>query len=288
MSQMGARWVVVASVALGPAQVATAEPDHYARCAACHLDDGAGVPGLFPPLAGHVHQFFASTDGRNYLARLVLGGANDAVDVLGVRYAGAMPAVVADLSDAEIAALLNDLVRRFGAAQSTSGRPFSSLDVANARAAGTLSPAQRNALRRRALAKGGLADLHEPGTRPPATPDADPSATGQAHGDWMLHCQGCHGADGALSMPDMPALKGQVAGYLGESGGRTRLVRVPGVTNASLSDARLARLLNWMLATFDAEHLPDDFDAFTGEEVGALRGRPPALPGSGDDNETTH
>ena len=95
-----------------------------------------------------------------------------------------------------------------------------------------------------------------------------------ARQDWMLHCQGCHGADGSLQRPGMPALRGRVATYLGKAEGRAWLVRVPGVASASLADARLAETLNWMLAAFDAEHMPDDFEAFTGEEVGALRTRP--------------
>ena len=95
-----------------------------------------------------------------------------------------------------------------------------------------------------------------------------------ARQDWMLHCQGCHGADGSLQRPGMPALRGRVATYLGKAEGRAWLVRVPGVASASLADARLAETLNWMLAAFDAEHMPDDFEAFTGEEVGALRRQP--------------
>ena len=242
---------VLAYVALCLGQDAIADADHYQRCAACHLADGMGVPGMFPPLAGHVKRFFGSPDGRSYLSRLVSSGANGAVEIRGERYAGMMPSVVADLSNAEVADLLNGLVQRFGSSGSTAERLFSPEDVARARAAGTLSATERASLRQRAL-------------------------VARAPQDWMLHCQGCHGADGTLSTPGMPALRGQVARYLGVPGGRARLVQVPGVANASLSDARMAATLNWMLVTFDGEHLPDDFDAFTGEEVGALRRRPPA------------
>ncbi len=306
-------WVVVVLVAFGPGDPTLADSDHFARCAACHLDDGSGVPGLFPPLAGHVQRFFESPDGRSYLARLVLGGTNGNVDILDARYAGVMPSVVGDLSNAQVAALLNDLVRRFGAAEPSARQLFSPHDVANARTAGRLLPTERSSLRERALAgragtgKAGLARLASTGAvqehfdalfqmqparehqerssslasspgraRRPRSPDVGPAGTRQAHEDWMLHCQGCHGADGNLATPGMPLLKGKVAGYLREAGGRARLVQVPGIANASLSDARLAHMLNWMLATFDAEHLPDDFDAYTGVEVGALRRRPPA------------
>ncbi|MDE0348950.1 MAG: hypothetical protein OXM56_04505 [Gammaproteobacteria bacterium] len=89
--------------------------------------------------------------------------------------------------------------------------------------------------------------------------------------DWMLHCQGCHGAEGEVGVPGMPALRGLVGSRLRLPEGRARLVQVPGVANAGLSDARVARLLNWMLTTLDAGHLPEDFEAFTGAEVHALR-----------------
>lgn len=101
----------------------------------------------------------------------------------------------------------------------------------------------------------------------------------------MLHCQGCHGAEGEVAVPGMPALRGFVGSYLRLPDGRARLVRVPGVANAGLSDARLARLLNWMLTTLDAGP-PERFEAFTGAEVRALRLRkgvrtPPAASGRG-------
>ena len=89
------------------------DAEDYARCAACHLEDGTGVPGMFPPLAGHVGRFLASPEGRAYLGRLVTGGASGTVRIAGVPYAGVMPAVVADLSDGEVAELLNELTRRF-------------------------------------------------------------------------------------------------------------------------------------------------------------------------------
>ena len=102
--------------------------------------------------------------------------------------------------------------------------------------------------------------------------------------DWMLHCQGCHGAQGEVGVPGMPVLQGRVARTLALPDGRARLVRVPGVANATLTDARVARLLNWMLTTLDAGRLPGGFEAFTGVEVGALRrreGERAATPASG-------
>ena len=248
----------------------TVHADHYERCAACHLPDGTGVPGMFPPLAGHVERYFESQEGRHYLARLVSSGANGAVEIRGERYAGGMPAVVADLSNAEVSELLNGLERRFGTPGSTEDRVFSPGDVARARDAGLLSGAERVSLRQRALALSSPAPKRTAGHKRGNTLSIHAE---RARQDWMLHCQGCHGADGSLSTPGMPALRGQVAQYLRVQGGRAQLVQVPGIANASLSDARMAATLNWMLVTFDGEHLPEDFRAFTGKEVGALRNR---------------
>lgn len=138
----------LACLSLCAAFAPVADAEDYARCAACHLDDGTGVPGMFPPLAGHVERFFPSPEGRAYLSRLVAGGASGTVRIAGVRYAGVMPAVVADLSDGEVAQLLNELARRFA---SSATPPFSAEDIANARRAGPLSGTERVALRQRAL-----------------------------------------------------------------------------------------------------------------------------------------
>src|SRR5215471_19140641 len=43
-------------------------------CGVCHQPSGLGVPGAFPPLAGHVAESFAQPNGRAYLVRVVLYG----------------------------------------------------------------------------------------------------------------------------------------------------------------------------------------------------------------------
>lgn len=69
-------------------------------------------------------------------------------------------------------------------------------------------------------------------------------------------------------------MAGSVSQFLSVEGGREYLGRVPGVAFAPLSDADLAALLNWSLATFDPQHLPADFRPYTAAEVGRLRGAP--------------
>lgn len=82
----------------------------YQRCAACHLADGAGVPGAFPPLAGRMDDMAATEQGRNYLVQVIVHGLMGAIEVEGVTYRGVMPAQ-SGLDDEAIAEVLNFLLR---------------------------------------------------------------------------------------------------------------------------------------------------------------------------------
>lgn len=88
--------------------------------------------------------------------------------------------------------------------------------------------------------------------------------------DYTLHCSACHGADGRGTPGVTPTLIG-VGALLDAPGGRAYLGRVPGVAQAPLSDARLARLLNWVLARYSGA--PPD-PPYTPAEMRALRRRP--------------
>jgi mono/diheme cytochrome c family protein len=92
--------------------------------------------------------------------------------------------------------------------------------------------------------------------------------------DYVVHCQGCHLADGSESPGRVPALTGSVGRFARLSAGRAYLVRVPGAAQSPLSDPALAALLNWMLPRFDAAGLPAGFVPYTAEEVGRLRHPP--------------
>ncbi|HZR01871.1 MAG TPA: cytochrome c [Burkholderiales bacterium] len=88
--------------------------------------------------------------------------------------------------------------------------------------------------------------------------------------DYSRNCQGCHGHLG-YSVEEIPVLKDRVGYFTRTPAGRAYLVRVPNVAQAHLSDERLARLLNWMLATYSPAQLPRDFVPYTAEEVNRLR-----------------
>ena len=93
--------------------------------------------------------------------------------------------------------------------------------------------------------------------------------------DYMLHCQGCHLADGAGSPGAVPSLRG-VGRFLGTSRGREYLIRVPGSAQSPLDDAALAALLDWIVARFDPEVAAAGFARFDAAEVARWR-RPPLL-----------
>lgn len=101
---------------------------------------------------------------------------------------------------------------------------------------------------------------------PPAR--ADPAA------DYMLHCRGCHGPEGAGVPPDVPDLRGELGRLVQRPGGREFVLRVPGVVQSELNDARTAALLNWLVATFGGTRPGPDFPPFTEAEVARHRRHP--------------
>ncbi|OOG52410.1 cytochrome-c oxidase [Rhodanobacter sp. B05] len=74
-----------------------------ANCSACHQATGEGVPGAFPPLKGN-----AAVDSADPTLHIhtVLQGAHG-VTIGGVAYSSVMPPFAAQLSDAEIANIIN-------------------------------------------------------------------------------------------------------------------------------------------------------------------------------------
>jgi hypothetical protein len=91
------------------------------------------------------------------------------------------------------------------------------------------------------------------------------------HVDYMLHCRGCHGPEGAGAPGAAPSFRGQVGQFLRVPGGREYLIRVPGTSQSELDDARTAALLNWLLHEFSAAELPADFVPYDAAEVGRAR-----------------
>jgi len=90
--------------------------------------------------------------------------------------------------------------------------------------------------------------------------------------DYLLYCRGCHLANGESVPPQVPSLH-NLGPLLESEAGREYIIRVPGVTQNPLSDARLAAVLNWVMTSFNAGSLPEGYKPFTPEEVGAARGK---------------
>ncbi|QBR03732.1 c-type cytochrome [Paraburkholderia pallida] len=80
------------------------------RCASCHQATGAGLPGVFPPLAGSE---WVNGDAKT-VARILLLGINGKITVTGATFNGSMPAFGSTLSDAEIAAVASHVRSSFG------------------------------------------------------------------------------------------------------------------------------------------------------------------------------
>jgi len=131
--------------------------DHSAvfdsNCSMCHQLGAAGVPGEFPRLAGRAGKIAATAVGRNYLERVVLFGMIGEVTVDGTPIVGGVMPPFASLSDQDLAAALDYIVSLDDSGKlHWKGTVFKPADLAKARAAKPLSPAQVHQLRAAATA----------------------------------------------------------------------------------------------------------------------------------------
>ncbi len=100
---------------------------YAAQCVACHQATGAGLPGVFPPLAGS--EWVAGSPAR--LTQIVLHGVSGPLTVKGSPFNGQMPAFGEKLNDEELAAVLTHARAQFG----NTAAPVTAKEVADARAA---------------------------------------------------------------------------------------------------------------------------------------------------------
>ncbi|MEM7675337.1 MAG: cytochrome c [Myxococcota bacterium] len=83
---------------------------YAARCVACHQANGAGIAGVFPPLA---KSEWVLGDERRIVG-IILQGLRGEIEVLGQKYNGVMPAFREILSDAELAAVVSHVRSSWG------------------------------------------------------------------------------------------------------------------------------------------------------------------------------
>ena len=116
-ARLAAMRIVSLTLAMGGASGASAETPrilYMLQCQGCHLADGTGALGSVPSLEG-LERFLAVSGGREYLVR-VPGSAQS------------------PLSDRELAAVLNWMIREFGPAEiAATFVPFSAGEVAGVR-----------------------------------------------------------------------------------------------------------------------------------------------------------
>ena len=89
-------------------EVPLGQATYVKNCGTCHQMDGAGVPGLYPPLASDW-----VTGDEKRLIGVILNGQQGEIMVNGEKWNGAMPAF-GYLKDEEVAALLTYIRQNFG------------------------------------------------------------------------------------------------------------------------------------------------------------------------------
>lgn len=90
--------------------------------------------------------------------------------------------------------------------------------------------------------------------------------------NYMLHCSGCHGADGAGSpRAGIPTMRNTLGHFLRVPGGRDFLIQVPGTSQSALPNGAVAELLNWILGKFSPGETPPGTPPYTEQEVAELR-----------------
>jgi len=130
--------------------------DAYATCSACHLPDGAGVPGAFPRIRNRAAAIAALDGGREYLITVVSYGLMGAIEVDGQQLFGVMAGNTGAMSDDELAAALNYVVFDLNDGEANGIEPFTASEVKAVKEATTLrSPAAAGELRGNLAARHG-------------------------------------------------------------------------------------------------------------------------------------
>jgi mono/diheme cytochrome c family protein len=114
------------------------------RCVLCHQEDAQGAAGVAPSLVGTLVPYLASAEGKRYLAQILISGMIGPIDTEGHKFSGMMPSFRADLSDTEIAAIINYVLGTFnGVSDAGVTTPVAPEDVAAASASNPIATSTR-------------------------------------------------------------------------------------------------------------------------------------------------
>ena len=99
---------------------------------------------------------------------------------------------------------------------------------------------------------------------------APANAQDQGHRDYILRCAGCHGMEGkGTEVGGVPAFPDSIGAIAGFDAGRTYILHVPGVQSASLDEAAIAEVMNYVLRNWS----DGTAEPFTEAEVQARQDR---------------
>jgi len=130
----------------------------FAACSACHLPDGAGIPGAFPPLKNRLAAIASLEGGRDYLITTVSFGLMGTIQVGGMQYFGVMAGNKGAMSAEEIASALNFAVFELADDKDAAGSipAFSAEEVTSSQSkVSAASPAVAGKLREKMLEQHG-------------------------------------------------------------------------------------------------------------------------------------
>lgn len=114
------------------------------RCVLCHQDNAQGAAGVAPSLVGTLVPYLASAEGKRYLSQILISGMIGPIDTEGHKFNGMMPSFRADLSDTEIAAVINYVLGTYnGVSDAGAVTPVAPEDVAAAGASNPIATGTR-------------------------------------------------------------------------------------------------------------------------------------------------